>query len=67
MKITMNEEVREVPEDCDLATALDEVGLDSSDGWAVAVNEEVVPAEGWENRKLTRDDSVLLVRATQGG
>ena len=63
----MNEEVREVPEDCDLATALDEVGLDSSDGWAVAVNEEVVPAEGWENRKLTRDDSLLLVRATQGG
>ena len=63
----MNEEVREVPEDCDLATALDEVGLDASDGWAVAVNEEVVPAEGWENRKLTRDDSVLLVRATQGG
>ena len=67
MRITVNEELREVPEDCDLATVLDEVGLDSSDGWAVAVNEEVVPAEGWGNRKLTRDDSVLLVRATQGG
>ena len=67
MRITVNEELREVPEDCDLATALNEVGLDSSDGWAVAVNEEVVPAEGWENCKLTRDDSVLLVRATQGG
>ncbi len=67
MRITVNEELREVPEDCDLATVLDEVGLDSSDGWAVAVNEEVVPAEGWENRKLTRDDSVLLVRATKGG
>ena len=67
MRITVNEELREVPEDCDLATALDEVGLDSSEGWAVAVNEEVVPVEIWENRKLTIDDSVLLVRATQGG
>ena len=67
MRITVNEELREVPEDCDLATALDEVGLDSSEGRAVAVNEEVVPVEIWENRKLTIDDSVLLVRATQGG
>ena len=67
MRITVNEELREVPEDCDLATALNEVGLDSFEGWAVAVNEEVVPVEIWENRKLTIDDSVLLVRATQGG
>ena len=67
MRITVNEELREVPEDCDLATALNEVGLDSFEGWAVAVNEEVVPVEIWENRKLTIDDSLLLVRATQGG
>ena len=67
MRITVNEELREVPEDCDLATALNEVGLDSPDGWAVAVNEEVVPVERWANRQLTRDDSVLLVRAPQGG
>ncbi len=67
MRIFVNDESREAPEGCSLAAALSTVGVQDARGWAVAVNEEVVPTESWETLELETDDSVLLVQATQGG
>jgi sulfur carrier protein len=36
-------------------------------GVAVAVNETVIPKINWENTLLKEKDSVLIIKATQGG
>ena len=36
-------------------------------GWAVAVNEEIVPTEKLSEISLNEDDRIILVQATQGG
>lgn len=67
MNITVNDEVREVSEDCDLDEALSTLGLSSTNGCAVALNEEVISKEDWVSRKLINGDRVLIVQATPGG
>ena len=36
-------------------------------GWAVAINEDVIPRQDFENTFLSEGDRVLLIQATQGG
>ncbi len=67
MNITVNDETREVSEGCDLDEALSTLGFSSTNGCAVALNEEVISKENWVSRKLTNGDRVLIVQATQGG
>jgi len=67
MNIFVNDEALEILDDSSLASALDSVGVEDAKGWAVAVNREVVPFEDWEQTELKPEDSLLLVRATQGG
>lgn len=67
MNITVNDEAREVSEGCDLDEALSALGFSSTNGCAVALNEEVISKENWVSRKLTNGDRILIVQATQGG
>ena len=67
MNITVNDETREVSEGCDLDEALSTLGFSSTNGCAVALNEEVISKENWVSQKLTNGDRVLIVQATQGG
>ncbi len=67
MIITVNDETCEVSEGCALDVALSTLGLSSTKGCAVALNEEVISKENWVSRKLTNGDRVLIVQAAQGG
>ena len=67
MNISLNDEPREVSDDCNLDEALSALGLPSTNGCAVALNEEVIPRENWASRTLINGDRVLIVQATQGG
>tara|TARA_B110000438_G_scaffold171599_1_gene163962 strand:- start:618 stop:821 length:204 start_codon:yes stop_codon:yes gene_type:complete len=67
VNITVNDEAREVSEGCDLDEALSTLGFSSTNGCAVALNEEVISKENWVSRKLTNGDRILIVQATQGG
>jgi thiamine biosynthesis protein ThiS len=67
MKLSVNDEVREVPEGSNLQALLAELGLESKPGLAVALNLSVVPAAEWATQELSEDDAVLLIQATQGG
>lgn len=67
MKISVNDEAREVPEGLKLQALLVELGLDSKAGLAVAVNQSVVPAADQTALKLSAGDAVLIIQATQGG
>ena len=67
MRILVNEEGRELPEGSTLSTLLDALSLKDLRGWAVAVNEQVIPSNEMSLRKLMEGDRVLLIQATQGG
>ena len=67
MKLTFNDEARELPEGTCLQALLAELGLDQKKGLAVAVNQSVVPAVEWEATELSEGDDVLVIQATQGG
>ena len=67
MTVFVNEVPREVPKDYDLNALLRHLGVTDADGFAVAVNEDVVRRESWEDWNLGESDRVLLVKATPGG
>ncbi len=50
-----------------LKLALQEEGLLEKRGIAVAVNNQVIPKAVWESYKLSENDKILVIRASQGG
>ena len=67
MKITLNG--REYDTDADnLMELFKESHPDSStDGKAIAVNDEVVPSGEWSDVQLTEGDRIEVIQAVQGG
>lgn len=66
----MNVVVNGASTDIELGTTLGVVvdGLGRGrQGFAAAVNEEVVPASCWDTTVLTEDDRVEILTAAQGG
>lgn len=37
------------------------------DGIAVAVNNQIIPKYSWYEQRLNQNDSILIIKATQGG
>lgn len=46
---------------------LQELDLSESKGIAVAVNNKVIPKVNWNAFQLTENDTITIIRATQGG
>ncbi|HBJ61626.1 MAG TPA: thiamine biosynthesis protein ThiS [Opitutae bacterium] len=67
MRISVNDESREIPEGSTLSNLLTSLALEDLRGWAVAINEQVIPSEETNTRKLFEGDRILLIQATQGG
>lgn len=67
MEITLNNSSREVTEHTTLyAIVFSHLG-DQQKGIAVAVNDTVIPKTNWERYILQSNDSILIIKATQGG
>ena len=58
MRLTVNDEARELAEGSSLQALLAELGLDAKKGLAVAVNQSVVPAREWCSTTLVDADAV---------
>ena len=67
MKILVNDHNLEISETTSLDILLNDLGQDDLRGWAVAINEDVIPRQDFENTFLSEGDRVLLIQATQGG
>ena len=67
MKVFINDEEVEICKDVSLSFFLNDRGLDDFQGWAVAVNEEIIPLHSVNNVRLKEGDEIILVQATQGG
>ena len=66
MRITVNGEEREVPENTDTAALLELLGLHGQ-RVAVEVNLEIVPRSAYDAHLLQQGDRVEIVRAIGGG
>ena len=67
MKIYLNDDLKIIEEGLSLALFLENLEMHDLSGWAVAVNEEIVPTEKLSEISLNEDDRIILVQATQGG
>ena len=67
MNIFVNDELKNVPNGSSLQSLLVELGMVEFNGWAIAVNNEVVPVDEIDDLTLSPNDQIMLVQATQGG
>ena len=67
MNILVNDESKNVPAGSSLRSLLVELDMIEFNGWAIAVNNEVVPVDAIDDLTLSPDDQIMLVQATQGG
>lgn len=68
MKVALNGEPVELPDEASLADAVTAAGADPARrGLAAAVDGEVVPKGDWATLSLVEGQDVEVVRAVQGG
>ena len=67
MKIYLNDDLKTIEEGLSIAMFLENLEMYDLSGWAVAINEEIVPTEKLSEISLREDDRIILVQATQGG
>jgi sulfur carrier protein len=68
MRIHLNGEELEVPEGTTISELIKSLNIQVREvGFAVAVNEEVVPKSKYENHKLSDGDRVEIVHLVGGG
>jgi sulfur carrier protein len=53
--------------DAKLISALEQNGIQSQKGIAVAVNNAVIPKTAWTTKILNENDKITIIKATQGG
>ncbi len=53
--------------DANLILALEQNGIQSQKGIAVAVNNTVIPKTEWQTKTLNENDKITIIKATQGG
>lgn len=67
MNIKVNTDHIIVGEKISVSGLISFLDIKSLNGVAVAVNQQVVPKDHWDVFQLSENDSVLIIRATQGG
>jgi thiamine biosynthesis protein ThiS len=67
MKIFVNDDVHDIPAESSLHSFLTNIGMSDLSGWAIALNEEVIPSDHIKEKILFDGDRLLFVQATQGG
>lgn len=67
MNVSVNDKFVEVANQSSLHMLIHQLDLPSITGIAVAVNNQIVKKDQWENHFLAENDQVLIIKATQGG
>lgn len=64
--IKVNDTTKTFSKETNVSQLLDELKIQSN-GIAIAINNDIVKRTDWESVKLSDNDSVLIIRSTQGG
>ena len=67
MNLTVNGKQENIEKVEKLADLLGELKIGEEKGFAIAINEEVVFRNSWQQTSLKDGDRVEIIRATQGG
>ncbi|MEP2026392.1 MAG: sulfur carrier protein ThiS [Reichenbachiella sp.] len=67
MKIKLNDIELHLTEKSQLTALLKANNLYHESGIAVAINEEIMPRQTWEQYQVQENDNILIITATQGG
>jgi sulfur carrier protein len=67
MEITLNDKKHTVSENISLNEIVFNQLGDKQKGIAVAINDSVIPRSNWETHLIKPNDSILIIKATQGG
>lgn len=67
MEVTLNDKKHTISENTSLYEIVFSQLGDKQKGVAVAVNDSVVPKSNWEKHLLNANDTILIIKATQGG
>ena len=67
MKVSINGSIIEITQESIDLLSISELPDLSSPGLAVAVNQEVIPKSNWNGTTIMDGDTILIIKATQGG
>jgi sulfur carrier protein len=67
MKVFINNKDCVLQADANLISALEQNGILTQKGIAVAVNNAVIPKTEWQTKVLNENDKITIIKATQGG
>lgn len=67
MKIKLNHQIINIEESMLLQHLVDQQLGEKQKGIAVAIDEQVIPKSLWPTTELKNNQSVLIIKATQGG
>ena len=67
MEILINNQKHTVEESTTLQTIVNAQLGDKQKGVALAVNDTVIPKANWGNYFIKSNDTILIIKATQGG
>lgn len=67
MDIFINNTPQQIPEQSTITDTLDALKITATKGIAIAINNNVIPKAEWNVCRLSDNDKVTLIQATQGG
>ena len=67
MEIFVNDQIHIVDTNIFLSSLLPQLGIHQANGFAVAVNNTVIPKKEWNEYILNEKDKIIIIKATQGG
>lgn len=67
MTITVNNKTHTIKDNATLLDVLNTLPINSFQGIAVAINQQIITQNKWKETPLQNNDNILLITATQGG
>ncbi len=67
INVFLNDEPVSLEKGSTVEVMVSQIGVDSADRMAVAINNQVISREAWPSYELTDQDQVLLIAPIQGG
>jgi len=66
MYIKVNNEQQEISENTSVQQLVEQLNI-STNGIAIAINNNVVTKSEWNSRIINNNDDILIIKSTQGG
>lgn len=65
--VFLNNKPCQLTKEANLFAALEQNGIHTQKGIAVALNNVVIPKAEWQNKSLQPNDKITIIKASQGG